>query len=102
VKSVATSREALDLLLESRFTPDVLISDVGMPGTDGYEFIRRLRSSSDKATRQIPAIAVTAYANPEDRIRAVVAGFQAHLAKPVDPALVAASIAGLIGLKPHP
>jgi PAS domain S-box-containing protein len=101
VKSVATSREALDLLLEARFTPDVLISDVGMPDTDGYEFIRRLRTSPNEATRQIPAIAVTAYANPEDRIRAVVAGFQAHLAKPVDPALVAASIAGLVRVKPH-
>ena len=100
VKSVATSREAFELLQDSRFKPDVLISDIGMPDTDGYEFIRRLRTSPDKTTRQIPAIAVTAYANPEDRIRAVVAGFQAHLPKPVDPALVAASVAGLVRLKP--
>jgi PAS domain S-box-containing protein len=100
VKSVATSREAFELLQDARFKPDVLISDVGMPDTDGYEFIRRLRTSADKATRHIPAIAVTAYANPEDRIRAVVAGFQAHLPKPVDPALVAASVAGLVRIKP--
>ena len=99
VKSVASSQEALELLKDARFTPDVLISDVGMPHTDGYEFIRQLRTSRDETTRQIPAIAVTAYANPEDRIRAVVAGFQAHLAKPVDPALVAASVAGLVRMK---
>ena len=96
VTSVATSHEALELLLTSGFTPDVLISDVGMPDMDGYELIRRIRTSPNAKTRQIPAIAVTAYANPEDRIRAVVAGYQAHLPKPVDPPLVAASIAGLV------
>ena len=102
VQSVATAREALSLLGDSSYAPDVLVSDVGMPDTDGYEFIRRVRTSPDKSTRQIPAIAVTAYANPEDRIRAVVAGYQAHLAKPVDPALVAASIAGLVRSGPKP
>jgi PAS domain S-box-containing protein len=96
VTSVGTSREALDLLLASGFAPDVLISDVGMPDTDGYELIRRVRTSPNVKTRQMPAIAVTAYANPEDRIRAVVAGYQAHLPKPVDPTLVAASVAGLM------
>ena len=96
VTSVGTAGEALDLLLVSGFTPDVLISDVGMPDTDGYELIRRVRTATNATTRQIPAIAVTAYANPEDRIRAVVAGYQAHLPKPVDPPLVAASIAGLV------
>lgn len=102
VTSVSNSREALDLLLSSGFTPDVLISDVGMPDTDGYELIRRVRMSPDARTRQIPAIAVTAYANPEDRIRAVVAGYQAHLPKPVDPPVVAASIAGLIAARSSP
>lgn len=67
-----------------------------MPDTDGYELIRRVRTSTNAKTRHMPAIAVTAYANPEDRIRAVVAGYQAHLAKPVDPTLVAASVAGLV------
>jgi signal transduction histidine kinase/CheY-like chemotaxis protein len=102
VQSVATAREALSLLGDSNYAPDVLVSDVGMPDTDGYEFIRRVRTSPDRVTREIPAIAVTAYANPEDRIRAVVAGYQAHLAKPVDPALVAASIAGLVRSRPKP
>jgi len=99
VKSVATAREALELLQDARFKPDVLISDLAMPDADGYDLIRQLRTSPNKTTRQIPAIAVTAYANPEDRIRAVVAGFQAHLPKPVDPALVAASVAGLVRIK---
>ena len=98
VKSVATAREALDVLLESHFAADVLISDVGMPNTDGYEFIRQIRANA--VTRDIPAIAVTAYANPEDRIQAVVAGYQAHLAKPVDPSVIAASVASLVGTKP--
>lgn len=96
VTAVATAREALEQLLTDGFIPDVLISDVGMPDTDGYELIRRVRSSTNARTRQIPAIAVTAYANPEDRIRAVVAGYQAHLPKPVDPTLVATSVAGLV------
>ena len=102
VQAVATAREALSLLGDSSYAPDVVVSDVGMPDTDGYEFIRRVRTSPDRVTREIPAIAVTAYANPEDRIRAVVAGYQAHLAKPVDPALVAASIAGLLRSRPKP
>jgi signal transduction histidine kinase/ActR/RegA family two-component response regulator len=100
VKSVATSREALDLVLGSRYSPDVLVSDVGMPDIDGYQLIREIRMSPNAKIRQIPAIAVTAYANPEDRIRAVVAGYQTHLAKPVDPALVATSVAGLVAGKP--
>ena len=74
----------------------MLISDIGMPDTDGYDFIRRVRTADEAVTRLLPAIAVTAYANPEDRIRATVAGYQAHLAKPVDAALVAASIAALV------
>ena len=74
----------------------MLVSDVGMPDIDGYEMIRRIRTADKPATRLLPAIAVTAYANPEDRIGANVAGFQIHLAKPVDPALVAASIASFV------
>ncbi len=95
VKAVRSSQEALDTL-GGDFAPDVLVSDVGMPDIDGYEMMRRIRRADDAATRHLPAIAVTAYANPEDRIRANVAGFQIHQAKPVDPALVAASIASLV------
>ena len=97
VKSAATAKEALGLLTDAHYIPDVVISDVGMPETDGYELIRRIRKNP--ATRSVPAIAVTAYANAEDRIRAVVAGYQVHMAKPVDPGLVAASIANLLATK---
>ena len=100
VTSVGTADEALELLLGANFVPDVLISDVGMPDTDGYELIRRVRTSPNPRTRQIPAIAVTAYANPEDRIRAMVAGYQTHMAKPLDPAGVASSIAALLHKTP--
>lgn len=95
VRTAASSAEAL-AILDSETSPDVLISDIGMPETDGYDFIRRVRTAADARTRLLPAIAVTAYADPEDRIRASVAGYQAHLSKPVDAALVAASIAGLV------
>ncbi|HET9468796.1 MAG TPA: ATP-binding protein [Vicinamibacterales bacterium] len=96
VHAAANSAQAL-ALLEEHLAPDLLISDIGMPETDGYEFMRRVRTSANAATRLLPAIAVTAYANPEDRIRATVAGYQAHFPKPVDAALLAASIASLVG-----
>ena len=63
-----------------------------MPEIDGYGLIRQIRGSLVPRVSQVPAIAVTAHANPEDRIRALVAGFQAHVAKPVDAPLLAASI----------
>jgi PAS domain S-box-containing protein len=71
------------LALESIGSCDVIISDIGMPQTDGYAFIRRVRAR-DGARGAVPAIALTAYARPEDAERAVRAGFQQHLAKPVD------------------
>lgn len=71
--------------------PDVLVSDIGMPEDDGYALIRRLRDSS-----HVPAVAVTAYADPRDRARALSAGFQAHLAKPVEPYELAAAVLGVL------
>jgi len=96
VEAVASADEALHTLEERRFIPDVLVSDIGMPGTDGYELIRQVRDCSEFGARDLPAIAVTAYANPEDRIRSLEAGYQLHLAKPVDAAAVAAAIASLV------
>ena len=96
VKAVASATAALDALADENFMPDVLVSDVGMPGLNGYDLIRQLRSSTSPRWRQLPALAVTAYANPEDRIRALVAGYQAHLPKPIDPAVVATSISTLV------
>jgi CheY-like chemotaxis protein len=75
--------EALALLGERKF--DVIVSDVGMPGGDGFQFIHAWREiETQRSLRRIPAIALTAYARPEDRRRALLAGFQAHIAKPVD------------------
>ena len=68
-----------------RQKPDVIISDIGMTGENGYEFIRRIRSLSQEEGGHIPAIALTAYAAPSDRRRALLAGFQTHLAKPIEP-----------------
>ena len=82
--SVADARDAF-----ARATPDVLISDIGMRGEDGYTLIRELRRRTD-AARTVPAVALTAYAGPDDRRRALREGYDVHVAKPVDPdALVA-------------
>ncbi len=71
--------EALEFL--SRQTFDILLSDIGMPEMDGYELMRRVRALKDQ---MIPAIAVTAYARPEDRQRALLAGYHMHLSKPIE------------------
>jgi signal transduction histidine kinase/ActR/RegA family two-component response regulator len=99
VEAVASAAEAMTRL--AAFAADVLVSDVGMPGDDGYTLIRRIRASSEPYAR-IPAIALTAYAGPEDARRAVLAGFHAHLPKPVEPATLIAQIADLVGSSPAP
>jgi PAS domain S-box-containing protein len=95
---VATAEEGLALLATG--TVDLLVSDVGMPDMDGYQLIQRIRKGS--LSRQIPAIALTAYARPEDRQRALLAGYQMHLAKPVDPRELIAGIASLLNLPGGP
>ena len=85
---------ALTALKTSR--PSVIVSDVGMPGTDGYQMMRTLRSTESRDSR-IPALALTAFARAEDRKRALVAGFQAHLAKPFDMAELVLLVADLVG-----
>jgi CheY-like chemotaxis protein len=84
VVAVGSAAEALDTL--PRFRPHVLVSDIGMPRTDGYELMRAIRGRSPKEGGLTPALALTAYASTEDRARALAAGYQRHLAKPVDPA----------------
>jgi signal transduction histidine kinase/FixJ family two-component response regulator len=83
--------EAEELL--GRFKPDVILSDIGMPDQDGYEFMRHVRSRGIKT----PAVALTAFARAEDRIRSIQAGFQTHLSKPVEPSELMAVIASLSG-----
>jgi CheY-like chemotaxis protein len=74
--------------------PDLLVSDIALPGTDGYELLRRLRARSGSIF--VPALAVTAHAFGDDRARAFAAGFQGHIAKPIDPAaFVAAAVSVL-------
>jgi signal transduction histidine kinase len=86
VEAAGSCASALEIL--ERVTPDVMISDIGLPKQDGYELIRsaRAREKSSGARARMPAIALTAYARREDRRLALEAGFQAHVAKPVDPA----------------
>jgi PAS domain S-box-containing protein len=94
VTTASSVAEALALWAES--APTVLVSDIGMPGTDGYELVRRLRAMSDPAIAGVPAIALTAYAREEDRRRALDAGFQSHVAKPVEPAELVRVVAELL------
>lgn len=92
VVPAASAAEALQAL--ERFDPDVLVSDIGMPERDGYDLIRDIRDLG-YGPADLPAVAVTAFASPEDRRRALAAGFQVHLAKPVDPGELTAIVARL-------
>jgi PAS domain S-box-containing protein len=92
----SSAPEALAALASERF--DILLSDVGMPDLDGYELIRRVRALDASRTGPIPAIAITAYARPEDRQRSLLAGFHMHLSKPVEARELIASVAGLLQL----
>jgi CheY-like chemotaxis protein len=87
--------QALDVLRQER--PDVIVSDVGMPDLDGYEMIRLVRSLPGEHGGRTPAIALTAFARSEDRRRAMLAGFQVHIAKPVEAAELIATVANLSG-----
>jgi len=91
VQAAANAVEALTILEE--WHPDVIISDIEMPVMNGFEFIRNVRSH--KALAKIPAVALTAYARVEDRLRALASGFHMHLAKPAEPAELLAVVASL-------
>jgi signal transduction histidine kinase/DNA-binding response OmpR family regulator len=96
IVDVAGSAEEALRRLES-FRPDVLVTDIAMPRTDGYEFIRSVRALPAEAGGATPAIALTAYARSEDERRAHDEGFQRHMAKPVDPLLLVSCVADLRG-----
>lgn len=93
VKTADSAAEALRQIGERQ--PNVLVSDIGMPGEDGYELIRQLRRLPSEAGGQIPALALTAFARSDDRRRAINAGFHMHLAKPVEPAELVTVVASL-------
>jgi PAS domain S-box-containing protein len=94
VTTAAAAREAYELV--ERLRPDILLSDIAMPGEDGLSLIRRVRLLPVDCGGQVPAIALSAYAGAEDRRRALLAGFQRHISKPVDPAHLLAAILTII------
>jgi len=103
VDSAAAALAALESQLEDRAVGaqfDVMICDIGMPGTDGYELIRQVRTHQDKRVSYIKAVALTAYARSENRIKALRAGFQMYVTKPVDEVELAAVISALTGRTP--
>lgn len=91
IKAVESAREAMELF--PKFKPHVLVSDIAMPGEDGYTLIKNIRALGAKRGGQVPAVALTAYAGPENVKRALSAGFQVHLAKPFDAVHLAEAIA---------
>src|SRR6266545_1513448 len=95
VRTCASAPEALQTLDEWR--PDVLVSDIGMPVEDGYELIRKIRAREPERGGLILAVALTAYARDEDARRAIEAGYQAHVPKPVEPGVLATAVANLAG-----
>jgi CheY-like chemotaxis protein len=91
VSTAQSVAEALPMLGE--FCPDVLISDIGMPGKDGLAFIRELREKeSSTQSARLPAVALTAFARPEDRVRVLEAGYNSHVSKPIDPRELVAAV----------
>ncbi len=94
VTGAASVRDALEALKQQR--PDVLVSDIGMPGEDGYTLIGKVRDLESAGGKHLPAVALTAYAREVDRQQAIAAGFQEHLPKPVEPAELVAVVAHLM------
>ena len=94
VMTAGSAQEALDLLTSNDF--DVLLVDIAMPGEDGYTLIRRVRALPSPQKASVPAAALTAYARDDQRQAALTAGFQMHIAKPVDPPQLVRSIAKLL------
>ena len=96
--AVVTQANSVSAALRQLSTQEiqVIVSDLGMPGEDGYVLLRRVRSSSTPHARDVPALALTAYARADDRDRALLAGFQAYASKPIDPARLVKVVAGLV------
>jgi CheY-like chemotaxis protein len=94
VAMAASARAAFDALAPS--SPDVLISDIAMAEEDGYSLVRRIRALPARHRAALPAIALTAYADPPDHDAALAAGFHEHLAKPVEPAMLVATVTRLL------
>jgi CheY-like chemotaxis protein len=100
VRAVSSTARAMAAL--SDFLPDVILSDIAMPGEDGYSFMERLRRLGPERGGRVPAAAVTALASDEDRRHALQSGFQLHVPKPVDAARLASTVAMLVDWKTDP
>jgi PAS domain S-box-containing protein len=101
-RCVLAESSAQALTLIGQEDVNILISDIGMPDFDGYELIRKVRALHSSQLRNLPAIALTAYARADDRQRALLAGFQMHVSKPVEPRELIAGIASLLNLSAPP
>jgi PAS domain S-box-containing protein len=95
VLTAGSATEAITIMEHQK--PDVLVSDIGMPDVDGYDFLKQVRSMRPDNPGKIPAIALTAFARSEDRTRALMSGYQVHVAKPVEPAELVATVASVVG-----
>ena len=95
VRTAASAGEALEALQQD--IPDVLVSDLGMPDVDGFELLARVQQLGPEKGGKVPAIALTAFARSEDRLRALEAGFRAHISKPVEPSELIATVASVVG-----
>ncbi|MES2016885.1 MAG: ATP-binding protein [Pseudomonadota bacterium] len=96
VRTAGSAESALAAILDE--VPDVLVSDLGMPDVDGFELLARVRALAPEQGGNIPAVALTAFARSEDRLRALEAGFRAHISKPVEPSELIATVAAMV---PH-
>jgi CheY-like chemotaxis protein len=95
---VRCSQSAADALQAFKeWQPDLLISDLAMPDEDGYTLLRKLRRLKSKRAKEIPAVALSAYASDEDRALSISKGFQMHLPKPIEPEHLITSIASALG-----
>jgi CheY-like chemotaxis protein len=97
VVTAATVEAAMEILAQQQPRPDLIVSDIAMPGEEGYSVMRRVRALDPAQGGRIPSIAAPAYNRTKDLIRALAAGFQAHLPKPVNAVELAHVITGLIG-----
>jgi CheY-like chemotaxis protein len=95
VRTVGSAGEAVASFAARR--PDLLISDIAMPGESGYALIQQIRALPPERGGEVPAVALTAYAGPEDVVKALRAGFDAHMAKPVEMRDLAARLGDLLG-----
>ena len=96
VRCALSATDAAATLLE--FRPDLVLSDIAMPGRDGYAVLSEVRQAGSTLGRRVPVAAVSAYAHAEDRERAIAAGFDHYVAKPVDPAALASAVKALLAI----